>query len=572
MKRPDRANMAKSEGAWALRLDGPWSLTMLYGAVILLGLPLQRVVWTAMAAHDAALFYVLVPVAAQWLLSLAGIVAAVQVAPRTSAALADALARRLSRRAGGAEIVLAVAALLAGLGIADFVLDAFPNSGDEYAYLFQAKQFVQGRLWADAPPLGYTFVPYRTWLSDGKWVSQYPPGWPLALALGMLARIPPWSVNAVLGALTILAVRAWFRRFPDAVSVTVGLVLYAMTPFYLLNSGSFHSHMLSALLIVLLCLCCRRGSEQGSATALLAAGMLMGLIGITRYFSLILLVPALLWWFFRDLDRWLQRWRAAGLVALGGLPFLGLLMAYQYLVTGSPYHSSYAVMAVPDVAISVAPHALLAGLVCTGYRLIELGVWSSPILPAVYVAGLVLKLRNRALVFYDLVFPSFILGFILFATLGGNRYGPRYYFEAFPLMLATVISAVSQAAAGVRGPKSRAVALHAALGSAVYAATALPFALAAFHHQVERREEPYRLAAAARLVNAIVVLKTTSDAGLLVQDLARNDAGLQGPVLYARDDVAPALLAKSFPRRAIWLYERVDPDRPGRLVPAAAPR
>jgi hypothetical protein len=63
------------------------------------------------------------------------------------------------------------------LQLAYAVLDRFPNSGDEYAYLFQAAEFARGRLWAPAPPLGDTFVAYRTWIIDGRWISQYPPAW-----------------------------------------------------------------------------------------------------------------------------------------------------------------------------------------------------------------------------------------------------------------------------------------------------------------------------------------------------------------------------------------------------------
>jgi 4-amino-4-deoxy-L-arabinose transferase-like glycosyltransferase len=51
--------------------------------------------------------------------------------------------------------------------------------------------------------------------------------------------------------------------------------------------------MLSALLIVGACLCCLRYGAAGEARWLVLAGVLLGLIGMTRYFSLILMVPAL---------------------------------------------------------------------------------------------------------------------------------------------------------------------------------------------------------------------------------------------------------------------------------------
>jgi hypothetical protein len=461
-------------------------------------------------------------------------------------------------------MVMALAAVIAAVAIAYFVLDGFPNSGDEYAYLFQARQFAHGRLWADAPPLGYTFVPYRTWIVDGKWLSQYPPGWPLALALAIVASVPTWGVSALLAGagITVFAARSW--RFADSSILVVGVALYTLTPFYLLNAGSYHSHALSALLILLLCVCCLRYREDGGVLTLVAAGALLGLIGLTRYFSLLLLVPALLYWFLVDVRR--RRVRSATVIALAGLPFLLLLMGYQYFISGNPFRDTYAVISAPEISLSLAPPHVLHGVVVTVYRLVELGVWASPIVPAIYLVCVAVKLRDRSLAFYDLIFPTFVVGFVFFPTLGVNRYGPRYYFEAFPLMLATILSAAPQAAAWMRQLWNRPLPIHASAASAFYLALALPFALAAYHAQVEKRQEPYRLAADMALSNAIVVIKTSSDAGLIADDLARNDdTTLRAPVLYARPDADITALEQTFPGRAIWIYERDDPARPGRL-------
>jgi hypothetical protein len=303
---------------------------------------------------------------------------------------------------------------------------------------------------------------------------------------------------------------------------------------------------------------------------LLAAGALLGLVGITRYFSLVLVVPALSYWFFVEFGY--PRLRGAVLIVLGGAPFLALLMAYQSLVTGSPFHSSYAVMAVPDVSVSLAPYDVLSGLVATWYRLVELGTWASPTLVAIYLVCFDVKRRRRSLAFYDLIFPTFVVGFIFFPSLGGNRYGPRYYFEAFPLMLATIVSAAPLATAWARVRWGRPLAAHATAGSVVYLATALPFALLFFHQQVEAHSEPYRLVAERGLKNAIVVLESTSGPGFLEEDLARNRAALDAPVLYARDTVAVSALERAFPGRSIWTYERADPDHPGRLAPLSSVR
>jgi hypothetical protein len=70
------------------------------------------------------------------------------------------------------------------------------------------------------------------------------------------------------------------------------------------------------------------------------------------------------------------------------------------------------------------------------------------------------------------------------------------------------------------------------------------------------REEPYRFAAARRLENAIVVIESPSGRGLDDADLARNDADLEAPVLYARADASMSELRRRFPERSIWRYKR----------------
>ena len=54
---------------------------------------------------------------------------------------------------------LLVLVVIVGLGLAAGVaaLRAFPNSGDEYDYLFQAATFRAGRLWNPLPPVDYVF-------------------------------------------------------------------------------------------------------------------------------------------------------------------------------------------------------------------------------------------------------------------------------------------------------------------------------------------------------------------------------------------------------------------------------
>ena len=228
-------------------------------------------------------------------------------------------------------------------------------------------------------------------------------------------------------------------------------------------------------------------------------------------------------------------------------------------------------MSVKDSEISFAISDIYTGMRMTIYRLTELEVWVSPVVVIAYVFCAAIKVRNRSIAFFDLVFPAFVVGYVFFTDLGGNRYGPRYYFEGFPLMMVTIVSSAPQAAAVARRLLDRPFAFHGLLVCAIYLLTSWPFAFAAYHELVASRQEPYRLAAAYGLSNAIVIVSRSGvDDGMIADDLARNDASLVAPVLFARANTDAVALQRLFPQRSVWTYRNGERGRPGKLVPLNA--
>lgn len=540
------------------------TLVALYAVLAAASLPLQRAVWAAVFVpggnYGAASVLALAVLTVLYAVAAGG---AAVIAPDG----AGAVPWRVDRPKAVAALLVPGVATVAPLLVAWGVLDGFPNSGDEYAYVFQASHLAEGRLWVPAPEMGYTFVPHRTWISGDIWVSQYPPGWPLALAAAQAVGAPLWVVNPMVGGLgaAVLLGLAW--RVAGARAAVAVTLLYALTPFTLFNAASFHSHTLSALLVLLVCAACRHFDESRGSGWLLAVGALLGLVTVTRYTSLLFLTPALAVWFWGQRTRgWT---RVAALVTTGGLPFLVLLLAYQHAVTGSAFRTSYAVIDAPDVFLSLNPRGIADGLKFTAYRAVELAIWVSPTLLAVYAAALGIKLRRRDLAFYDLVFPAFIVGYVFFPSLGGNRYGPRYWFDAFPLVLLTVATAMPALSGwlGERwGGRGRAVVAHALLASACWMVTAYPSAVAGYAAQVWERQDLYRQVAEQRLTKAIVIVATPTEPKIVAEDLARNGTVLTGDVLYTRPGADVARLRAAFPDRTVWTYRRDSMAEPGTLV------
>jgi hypothetical protein len=105
---------------------------------------------------------------------------------------------------------LVVSAIFLAQALLIYFLPAqeFPLSGDDYSYLYQAKLFASDKLYAQ-DPLYDQALPFHDCLAtycfrddQGHRFSQYPPGWPALLAVGVNLGAP-WLINPLLAALLI---------------------------------------------------------------------------------------------------------------------------------------------------------------------------------------------------------------------------------------------------------------------------------------------------------------------------------------------------------------------------------
>ena len=180
--------------------------------------------------------------------------------------------------AGAPLVVLALAA------INRFVLLDFPNSGDEYAYVYQAQTLAAGRLWnAPIEPPDVFFFNYIV-QEPGRVFGSFPVGWPLALAAALRLGLPAWLVNPVLGALTLgLVWQLGTRLYGPRVGVSAA-ALVAVSPFFLFNGASYFSHTFcGALLLGAACLAARE--DRAPAWVPLGAGLLVGWAVLARYLT-----------------------------------------------------------------------------------------------------------------------------------------------------------------------------------------------------------------------------------------------------------------------------------------------
>ena len=120
------------------------------------------------------------------------------------------------------------------------LFDAVPGSYDGCMYMFQARLFSHGLLFEQIPPEPQFFANVHAILSD-KWYTQFPPGYPAILAVGVLLRIH-WLVNPILGALTIIGIYLIAKELYDENIAKLSALLAASSSFFLFMSSEFMAH------------------------------------------------------------------------------------------------------------------------------------------------------------------------------------------------------------------------------------------------------------------------------------------------------------------------------------------
>jgi hypothetical protein len=436
-----------------------------------------------------------------------------------------------------------------------WVLRAFPNSGDEYNYIFQAETFQVGRLWNPLPEAADLFSFKHTFMKDGKWVSQYAPGWAALLAAGNIAALPYWLVNPLLGlVLLVLTYRLAVQRAGEVAGATA-ILLVGLTIFFLFNAASYFAHVSVAIFGLMFCAAAEIFRQTPGARAALAMGAAVGLIALSRPFDAVLFcVPyavAILWRPRR------AHFQLAPLAAIGALPFVVAALAYNAAVTGDPL-LPVTNWGYPDLKLGLLHAGNESGLAMSLAdraqqalsRVYLLAEWTSPVFLILYGSSFAHLWRRRALAPADFVIVAFVVGYLAFPGYGGVQYGPRYYFEAYPMMAITCATLL---------------ALHVLI-----AAAAMPAFMRAFRVLIDERMDLYDLVERQDLKNAVVVVNAPTGRldpmGPL--DLVRNGIEVSGSVIYAlpKPDVLERLKAL-YPSRQIYVYRREADAVSGRLDP-----
>ena len=335
-------------------------------------------------------------------------------------------------------------ALVANAYVAYFLLERLPHVQDSVAYLFQAKVFASGRLWAPLPDNIAFFRHEFVVEYAGKWFSKHPPGHSVLLAIGQLVNAS-WIVNPIAGAVSLGLLYLIGRRAYDGWTGLLAVALGALSPFFLFLSGSMMAHPTALAFVLAGTWFLLKGMDDNRLALMVAVGLCFGTAFLIRPWTAIVIALGLgvaLILNVRQMGLRRTAVLAAG-TAAGSVPLVALYLAYNWALTGDPLQNTQQLWWDFD-RLGFGPdhgpygHTPLDGLWNTSRNMAELirhlYGWPAPF-TLLFVSVPFLTLRARALDYALLSgWLMLIVGYSLWWA-DGIMYGPRFYFEGAGFLL-----------------------------------------------------------------------------------------------------------------------------------------
>lgn len=229
-----------------------------------------------------------------------------------------------------------------------------PVLHDEFSYLFGARTLARGRLYNTPPPHPEFFDAMHV-LHQGKWVTRYPPGHALALVPGVLVGWPPLGPIVLCAAAVLGTYQLARDRLGGAAGFVAGLLALQAPALVFISSG-FLAQSTFWVLLTFFYVCLFRAGTSGRPRWAAAAGLLAGMMLLTRPFPAVAMGwPGAVWLLWRTLrgangeaSQIVQDTptaRRGGLLFVGTVvPFAGgvaLFLAYNFAITGDPFYTPW---------------------------------------------------------------------------------------------------------------------------------------------------------------------------------------------------------------------------------------
>ena len=390
-------------------------------------------------------------------------------------------------RAAVLAILLGVSAVAGSLYFAHEILDRLPHTPDSVVYLLQADWLAQGRLTQETSVIqDHLDVPF-TYVVAGRWISHYPPGWPLALAAGLRAGTP-WAVAPLLGGLYVILIWWLGRQLSGEGVGLAAATLAVLSPMSRIIFGSYLSHATSSILIVVFLGLLLTARRTGNRAWGVAAGVALGLcLGVRPLVAIAAAVPSGLL-LLDDLRRPPSRGRAGVLAAVtaGGIAGAIPALLSNVAITGNPFAFPYSLARGAMYSVDNVPFGLqnLDAILASTVPALHGWGWMysrSVLFLAIPLAFAWIPFLLRRASREDLLLAGF---FVALAAVhlgtqahGLHGFGPRYYFDAFVVLFLLTARGFQELARVVPVPAGDRAGPAAVGGFATTAAAVILFAI-----------------------------------------------------------------------------------------------
>jgi len=433
-------------------------------------------------------------------------------------------------------------------------------SPDEKAYLISAKLFSQGKLSTPSPPHKefYSFN-YDNVVNDGKYYGKYPPGWPFFLSLGLLLGLP-MVVNLVFAVLTLAVVYAIGKEFYSHQTGLTAVLLMGTSPYIIYNSASYFSHAAVLFFITLFTYVYFRTLKSHKTGDYLLLGMTLGIAFVIRPVDAIAVGACFFVHYALTRRRQAKAGTPtpgretvnAGFFILGSLTFIGLLLLYNHIQTGSALLNPFQKYNPGDtLSFSIVQSAamiitsLLKGLVA----------WI-PYSPLI-LFGIVLargKRKNTTFLLFSIL-PALLAAYSLYVGSGGYQYGPRYLYASASALFLIMAEALAWISERNRRVYQACLILALLLNAGLFAITA-PLC----RDVINTKKAVYDTVVEGGISNAVVFLEQRGRGMIFLpmpaQDFTKDTWFFNDSVVYATDrGNENRLLTKNYPNRSYYLWK-----------------
>lgn len=463
----------------------------------------------------------------------------------------------------GMRLLASLLAMVIAYAIGHKVFLEVPFTTDENSYVFQAHNFLEGKIARPAPPFKEYFF-YPMIVCDAKlgWFSRYAPMHPLWLAPGVWIG-DPRIMTALAAGLSVWLLTACAGMAAVPAGVMIGLLLFS--PYFLFMHATLLSHTSGLLAMCFLIWAYWRWNQTGRWPYAALAGIGWSLLLLNRTYIAVLIAAPF------GLDALGHYWRhRSRTIFLGVLAFglcagagVGMYLYYNYLTTGHPLQTAYDFYA-PGETLGFGSrvrqdgrpfvHSLPIGLgyLWANVTLLNRWLWGFPgsllLAAGLWFAG---WSRRWSPLFLGAL-ACVWLGHVAFWGPGVNNIGPYYYFETIPFLLLPCAVGITRAWQWLRSRPMgwRAVALLLVVAAL---AASVDFMWREGRRLRMQQQTTHRLSEIIRAAPAPAIIEIGVAWLDKVDLLTFNPHGLESQPLVVRPvDKNPEPVLRYFAQRQAW--------------------